>query len=58
MGTDSGALSRAEISTVLYLPGSGSHAPSVRLHERVWQRVPIGTVRRLAHIPTPGGEAP
>jgi uncharacterized membrane protein len=22
-------------------------------HERIWQRVPIGTVRRLAHLPGP-----
>jgi len=41
----------------------GSVEPFVKLavyylHERLWQRVPIGTVRRLAHISTPGGEAP
>lgn len=23
------------------------------VHERVWQRVPVGTVRRLAHLPLP-----
>jgi uncharacterized membrane protein len=36
----------------------GSVEPFVKLvvyylHERAWQRVPIGTVRRLAHLPVP-----
>jgi uncharacterized membrane protein len=36
----------------------GSIEPFIKLvvyflHERAWQRVPIGTVRRLAHLPRP-----
>lgn len=39
----------------------GSVEPFVKLavyyfHERAWQRVPIGTVRRLAHLTPPGDE--
>jgi len=40
----------------------GTVEPFVKLivyyvHERAWQRVPIGTVRRLAHLPIPPARA-
>ena len=41
----------------------GSIEPFIKLvvyflHERAWQRVPIGTVRRLAHLDRPQDENP